>query len=235
MLRTALIGILVCSAAAAGADTLQPGSGQYGEITRLGRGIAELGLENLLIIRSNSETTKAKGSSAETEASTFATVFVGGPTFRYFLIDNLSLSINANLYVQHSSTETKSDGKSVSDTSVTEMGILGTVMAEYAVSMGRGMFLRPALGGGGFYTSQETPVEVNGKELKQKTSRAGGAARAQVGLVYYTSAHFNLRAAVDVLMQFGTRKLDAEGEAPESEKSQTLVDVGWNVGFMYVF
>ena len=59
----------------------------------------------------------------------------------------------------------------------------------------------------------------------------GGAARLELSIVYFTSHKFNLRAGADVIMLFGSRSV--EGVDGSTGIFQT--DVGWNVGFGYIF
>ncbi len=107
--------------------------------------------------------------------------------------------------------------------SATELGVLGTLHADYLLRVGRGVFVKPGLGLGGFWTSADVPIE--GSALERSATTVGGVVRAQLGLVYYTSAKFNLRAS------FGKRTSDDE----VIDVSVFELDLGWNVGFSYVF
>lgn len=221
----AIAGLLACGVATA--DTLRPSSG-HGHITRINKGVVELGLDNILLIRFGSDTTPAIGAAKETKRTTFSANFIGGPTFRYFLIDNLSLSLNVNFTAGVTSTTTDVGGTST-ESEAKELGVLGGIMVDYYVRLGRGMFFKPGIGGGGYFASISTPTgQAN---LTRKDSRFGGLGRVQLGFVYYTSVHFNLKAAVDILFAFGKRSVEGQDE----KNSEVLVDAAWNVGFAYVF
>lgn len=106
MATMAIIGL--CAPLYANADRLVPGQGRHGVITHIGSGIVEFGIDNMLIIRSNSDTFPAAGAAAERKESSLEAIFLGGPTARYFIMDNLSLPLNVNAYVGDNNTESTS-------------------------------------------------------------------------------------------------------------------------------
>ena len=210
----------------ASADTLRPSSG-HGHITRINKGVAELGIDNALLVRRLSDTRPD-----ETKVSTLYAAFVGGPTFRYFFMDNLSFAVNVNFTAAHNSTTNVAKDGTETDASHNEFGVLGTVMLDYYIRLGRNMFFKPGIGGGGYYASVHNPdPDPTKTNIVHKTSKSGGAARLQVGFVYYTSTRFNLKAGVDLLMAFGSRTI----EGSEDKVSEMNIDAVWNVGFAYVF
>lgn len=228
MIRTACLAGLVALTVVGGggqalADTLTPQKQEIGVISEISAGIAEIGIENLLILTINNN------SADGLDVSSTSVSFIGGPTFRYFVMNNLSVGLNVNLLLQSSSVETTTATQTTNAES-SEVGVLGTVMADYYVNLGRGMFLKPGIGGGGFYTSTDLPV-AEGSDVVQKASASGGVVRAQLGFVYYTSRHFNLRAGIDALMLFGSRTTDNSDVSVDVFE----LDLGWNVGFSYVF
>ncbi len=234
-MKTSSLGAALCAvlvASTAYADTLKPGGGQYGHITRINRGVVELGLDNVLIVRSRSETTKPEGGGDETTNKGLEAIFAGGPTFRYFVIDNLSLAVNLNAELDLLKSEI--DGNE-SDESFTHFGFLGTVMVDYYLRLGRGMFFKPGIGGGYFFLTGSKDVEVGDKTLKTSVSRSGGVGRVQLGLVFYTSTSFNLKAGVDILARFGKKATETDGTEDTNDVSLFEVDAAWNVGFGYVF
>lgn len=215
--------LVTLTAGPALADTLGPTQKDgRGFITRLGKGLFEFGVDSLFVY------TSRKISVNDTDASTSAATMVLGPNFRYFLIDNLALSLNINGLVAHQSTSTTTAGVTV-DSSTTEVGVLGLLGADYYVSLSKNMFFKPGLAGGGFWKSYDEPSPTD-PEATRKITTVGGALRVQLGLVYYTSEKFNLKAGVDFLALFGTRTQDG---APDESLFQ--MDLGWNVGFGYVF
>lgn len=230
LMSITLAGLTLLMAFPASADRLTRGGKDYGHITRLGKGIMEFGLDNVLVVKSISSTTpEVEGTdTGDTVSSTLTAVFVGGPTFRYFLIDNLSLSLNANVEIRHDSVSTKIGKAAETEAKSTSLGVLGTLMVDYYISVGRGMFIKPGIGGGGFYLSERTPTADPNIERKQ--TRLGGVGRFQFGFVYYVNNNWNLKANVDVLARFGSI-------TPEEGESISLleIDTGWNVGFAYIF
>lgn len=126
-------------------------------------------------------------------------------------------------------------GTTTTESSFTELGFLATVMADYYISVGRGMFIKPGIGGGYFRVSGDKDVagiNVAGTNLVEKITRSGGVGRVQLSLVFYTSNQFNLKAGVDVLARFGSKESDQD---PSTGSTSILeIDAAWNVGFAYV-
>jgi hypothetical protein len=115
------------------ADSLQPGSNDPGVITHLGKGLKELGLDSMLVV----------GYDKTGEASSLKATLLTGPTFRYFIRDNLNLAVNASFLFKKASAGDLGGQ--------TDIGGLGTIAAGYHASPGRGMFLEPLIGVGGFF------------------------------------------------------------------------------------
>ena len=225
ILSLALTPALALAAPAAQADTLGPSSREErGFITRLGKGLFELGVGSLLVY--TSRTTGIDESEASTSAATVAV----GPSLRYFLIDNFALMLDVSALIAHQSASTTVAG-ATSESSTTEVGVLGLVGADYYLSLSKNMFFKPGLAVGGFWKSYSEPSPAD-PDATRKVTSAGGAGRVQLGLVYYTSPKFNLKAGLDVLALFGTRSGDGASD-PDEDLFQ--LDLGWNVGFGYVF
>jgi hypothetical protein len=144
---------------------------------------------------------------------------VGGPVFRYFIIDNLALSLNVGGFFKSSDDVTKTS----------DVGGVGTVGANYYARLGGGMFLFPGLGVGGFFGGRNAGVDPN----VARSSIAGFAARAGLGLAFYASSRFNLFARPEALILIGSSKL--KGVQNAESAPFTSVDVGFNVGLSYVF
>ena len=198
------------------ADTLAPSAkNERGYITRLGKGLMELGLDSLVVWTSRSITVN------DVEASSSELTLSVGPTFRYFVIDNLGVSLNVNALVTR---------RNPGDEAVMEYGVLALLDVDYYVSLGKGMFFKPGVGGGGLFKTRSEVVDPLQPSVKQSFTTIGGAFRVQLGFVYYTSPKFNLRASLDFLGQFGTTKSD---NVPDQSLFQ--MDLGWNVGAAMVF
>jgi hypothetical protein len=97
------------------------------------------------------------------------------------------------------------------------------------MKLGGGMFLVPGIGGGGFFGTRSVPIPGTEKQ-NQESSLSGGLGKLDLGLVYYTSTHFNLKAGPTLMLRVGSEKPE-EGEGP----SFTTLDAGFQVGVAYVF
>ncbi len=211
---------------AAHADPLTPGGQDSGVVTSISRGVVELGMDNVLVLDFRDDAQPSGGS-----VSGLGVSFIGGPTLRVFVLPNFSVALNLNLLLEkRTSTLTDAAGAETTTLDDNSIGFVGTVLADYYVRLGRGMFFKPGLGGGGFFLSHRIPGATDGTRILE--SSAGGIIRAQLGLVYYTSRRFNLKAGVDLLALFGSRKAKTDGA---EARSLMEIHAGWNVGFGYVF
>jgi len=209
----ASLALVALVASSAHADTLGPSKRDTrGFISHLSKGIFEIGVDSLLVWTSRTTTIN------DVETSSSELTLSLGPTFRYFVIDNLAVSLNINALVTRTGA---------GDDALTTYGVLGLVDVDYYIPLGRGMFFKPGVGGGGFWKTRKEDV---GASLQKSFNTVGGAFRVQVGFVYYTSPKFNLRANLDFLGQFGTTTSDGE-----PDQSLFQMDLGWNVGAAYVF
>lgn len=217
----ALLVVLV-TATTANAAAIRSGTSGYGQINK---GVFELGLDGTLLVNYDSGE-MAPGS--DDTRSQLSAIFTGGVTPRYFVAKNLSLGLNLDLFLAKNTETTEIAGVTNESTS-TDYGLLAVAMAHYYVRLGFGMFFKPGIGGGGFWGKRERPVEGTNNQ-KISTTLSGGAARIDLGMVYFAGQHFNLKAGPDVLIRFGSEKPE-EGDST----SFTSVDVGFNVGFGYTF
>ena len=194
---------LVAAPAPARADILVPGAPDTNGIRAIGKGVKEIGVESLLLLDYN----KAGGSSS-LRAST-----VTGLSFRYFILNNLNLALNASYFYK-------------GDDAVSRQGGVFTLGANYLVNIGRGLFLNPGLAGGGFFGKEAVRGAPGGTPSQ---TMVGGAARAGFGLVFYASPKFSLFARPEAVLYLGKV---GEGDA----KSSLLnIDGGFNVGMNFVF
>jgi hypothetical protein len=210
-LAAALAPALLLFAAPARADVLQPGS-TYGEISAIGKGVKEAGVESLFV------TTFDK----QGDASSFQLTFLGGLTFRYFIVENLGLSITVGgLFDTSSSIGKRSD-----------FGGSGTLNAAYYAKLGGGMMLAPTIGIGGFgggRTEEQAAGEV-------RSSLFGGIARGGLGLVFYPGSRVNLFARPEAIAFFGSAKPAPTDALPEPEGAFFVrVNGGFSVGVHLVF
>jgi hypothetical protein len=214
--------LLLTSQGVAHARAVRAGTPGFSQVNK---GVFELGLDNALLVRYRSAE-MAPGS--EDTVAQLSAIYAGGFTPRYFIMRNFALSANIHLFLEKLTTTTTIGGVE-SETSTSDTGVLGILMAHYYVRLGFGMFWKPGVGGGGFYGKRSHPVEGATNQTLNNTL-SGGAARIDLGMVYFAGEHFNLKAGPDVLIRFGSEKPE-EGEAT----SFTSVDVGFNVGVGYTF
>lgn len=212
----------------------------YRGLTSVGKGVKEIGADNLFLLRYNSAPLT---DAPDTTVSTTDIAYVGGLTPRYFLTDNLALALNLNYFYRKNSVTTKIEdpagGDPTEDTATaSDSGFLGFAMLNYYMRLGNSMFFKPGIGGGGFVGTRRRPTEGVANQ-ETKTSLTGGAGRLDLGFAFYTSQHFNIKAGVDVIARFGSEKPEADATTVTNEEAEsqsfTTVDAGFNVGFAYSF
>jgi len=213
--------------------------GNYRGFTSVAKGVKEIGIDNLFLLRYNSVPLT---DAPDTTVSTTDIAYVGGLTPRYFVTNNLALALNLNFFYRQNSVTTEAPdaaGDPVSTTeSASDSGFLGFAMVNYYMRLGNSMFFKPGIGGGGFVGTRSRPT-IGQVGQETKTSLSGGAGRLDLGFAFYTSRNFNIKAGVDVIARFGSEKPEEgatlpNGETPESQ-SFTTVDAGFNVGAAYSF
>jgi hypothetical protein len=199
--------LIVLAPAPARADTLYPGSNSGGFITRLGKGVKELGLDSMLVV----------GYDKTGDASALRASLLTGPTFRYFVIDNLSLAFNASFLLKHASA---GDAAKQLD-----LGGMGTLSAGYYASLGGGMFIEPTIGVGGFYGRRT----VGSDPSAVRTSIFGGTGTLGLAFAFYPYSRFSVRAGPQAVASFGRSTGEGAGAGFFS------TDAGFGVGASYVF
>jgi hypothetical protein len=222
------------AAGTAHADRIYPGGNSSGSVTQIGAGVKELSLETQVVF--HSDTVKGKAPAPDTTTSSLT--LMGAPIFRYFVIDNLSIGLHAGGFFRKGSSKSGD-----SESSATDAGFLGSVMAAYYVSVGGGMFISPTIGGGFFAGSRElkTPALQPGQpDLALRYSISGPVVRAGLGLVFYSSARFNLFARPEAIIYLGSAKqkeeqLPAGVVADPEAKKFTTIEGGFTCGLSYVF
>ena len=225
-------GLLVASTAHA--DRIYPGGNSSGSVTQIGAGVKELSLETQVVFHSDT----VKGTAPAPDTTTSSMTLMGAPIFRYFVIDNLSVGLHAGGFFRKEGT--KSGDK---ESSATDAGFIGSVMAAYYVSVGGGMFISPTVGAGFFAGSREIktpPLQAGQGDLVLRYSINGPVIRAGLGLVFYSSARFNLFARPEAVIYLGSAKqkqeqLPAGVTADPEAKKFTTIEGGFTCGLSYVF
>jgi hypothetical protein len=202
-------------------------SGTHG-YERIGKGVFDLGIDNMLLVSYMKTTAPPVTAGGEApEFSSLSASYMVGLTPRYYLIDNLSMALNLNFFYGKATTTTTLGGVDETDTS-TDLGFLGFVMFNYNVRLGNSFFFKPGIGAGGFYGARQYPTDVPG--LKRESKLYGGAGRIDLGFQFYAGPHFNLKAGPDIILRFGQEKpTDTDGQSFMS------VEAAFNIGIGYSF
>ncbi len=210
---------ILCAATALASPTdayeLRPGGNNSGVVSGLGAGLKDLGVESIFVVGYDKV--------GDADGQLRATV-VGSAAFNYFLLKNFSLGLSAGVLYKHASQ---------GDLSGSDLGGIATVNAAYNVPLGGGLFLRPMLGAGGFYTKRDATVPALDPDDLIRSTVAGGVGRAGLGLAFYASPRFMLRAGPEAVVQFGTNS----PAKPEHGDAQSFagVDAAFSVSMSYVF
>ena len=211
----ALAGLLVLPAVAE-AKRLTRGNSSWKSISRIGKGVVELGLDQLFLLRSDS---------TESQSAT-QVIYLGGPTLRVFVIDNLSLALNINLTYRHEASRLNNV-----EASSGQLGASGMLGLNYYLHIAGGFFFKPGFGMGGFYSKRRLPATtISGLEIVHTV--AGFTGRVDIGFAFFFSRRVNVKAGIDVLASFGK---DTPDSGTVDGQSFSRVDGGFNVGIAYVF
>ncbi|MDC3962065.1 hypothetical protein [Polyangium jinanense] len=185
------------------ADVLVPNAPDTNGIRAIGKGIKEIGAESLLVLNYSNEN----------NTSSIRTTNITGLSFRYFILNNLNLALNASYFYKGVDAAARQGG-------------MVTLGGNYLINIGRGLFLNPGLAGGGFYGKVSVKGAPSGTPAP---TMVGGVARAGFGLAFYASPKFSLFARPEAVLYVGK-----VGQGP-TESSLLNVDGGFNVGMNYVF
>jgi hypothetical protein len=211
------------------ADRIAPGGNDHGVVSVLGAGVREIGLESQFVLRSES----TPSSPAPSEASRSSSLsLVGTPFFRYFVADQIGITIQLGGFLRSASATTGAITREDRD-----VGFIGTASASYHLGLGGGFFVVPLAGAGYFAGSRELTSRVGDSSTIERASISGPVVRAGVGLVFYPSARVHLFARPEVLGWFSTAR-SSDGstqQQPRSAARATIVEGGITCGVAYVF
>ena len=205
---------------AARADVLQSGGNTPGVIDDIAAGVKEFGFETNFQL--------AYDKLGDDSAWRLGGMI--GPTFRYFLIDRLSLGINGSFMYR------RAESIGLDST----LGGLGSIGIDYHLPLKGGLFLYPGISLGGFYGKRELRPDAGDATIFTRSSTYGGVARAGLGLIFYPSDSFNMFArpeAVILLGKNGDVEVSTAGQPTQSGSSGLYlsVDASFNVGMSFVF
>ena len=205
-MRTALaLGSLITLAGTARADTVTADPNDAGKVTAIGKGVKELDLGGIFVL----SYTKSGDADAVTRVST-----LGGAGFQYFINDNISAG--ANFLVSYDK---------VGDASSTAFG--GTAFASAHVRLGLGAFLRPTLGVGALFGTQQLDL---GGGMVAEASQTSLLVRLAMPFAYFPSRRVVLQAGPEIDISVGN-------VTPDGAESQSFTNIagGFGVGIGYAF
>lgn len=205
-------------AADARADTIRPSADTSSAITGVAPGVMELGFETNFNV----------GYDKLEDTSSLRIAGVFGPTFRYFLANNLSLAVNGSFLYR------RSDGLGTESA----IGGLGSVGVDYHFPVGGGLFFYPGIAAGGFYAKRDIYPIADDDAAFIRSSIYGGLAKAGLGLIFYPSRHFNLFARPEALVLVGKNgdvQVSTVDPALAPEGTFISLDASFAVGMSYVF
>ena len=207
MSRTFVLAAAAAAAIAAPrvatADDLDTRQGQYGVITRINKGVFQLGLESTFILGVQQE-------GDDTASRLNAT---GNLTLRYFVKENLGVSIRAGgLY--------RENGE------VTDAGFVGAAWVNYYMRLGEGVFLAPGVGAGLLFADREIPAGA----AVMKTALLGGVGAIEFPLAVFVNRRFCLTAGPEIVLSGGTT-------TPEQGEGDSFfaIDGGFKIGAVYSY
>jgi hypothetical protein len=179
---TLLIAAMLTSTGPAHADTLGSRQAQSGAITRINKGVFQLGLDSTLIL----------GYSAEGDSSLLRANLAGNLAVRYFPRDNLGISLRGGGIVRKAGD-------------VTDHALVASAWVDAYLRLGEGMFFVPGAGVGALFGSREVPA--GGGQVDQ-SSQVGGVAAVEALLAVFLSDRFSLAAGPQLTSSFGSTTPD---------------------------
>lgn len=196
------------------ADTLNPGGRDIGKISEISKGVKELGVDSLFLLNYSKV--------GNGGASALRMTVLGSLVFRYFVANNLALTLNVGGLYRTFDAEGKA----------TDVAGTASLGAAYYLSLGGGMFLAPSVGVGGLYGGRKTEAGT----VTSRDTVAGGLGRAGLGLVFYPSSRVNLFARPEVTAVYGSAKpTEVPPGGSTAATSFFSIDGGFSVGASYIF
>jgi len=184
---TAVAGLLAITASAQ-ADSLGTREDQRGAITRVDKGLMQLGAESTFIL----------GYSQEADDSSFMTNTQVSAVFRYFIKKNLGLSGRFGPVYRK-----EGDAR--------DLGFAGSVWANLFLRWGEGVFFTPGAGLGFLSTQRDIPVN---ETTVARSDVIGGTAGAEFLLAVFLNPRFSLVGGPEFLFSVGnTTPEQGDGES----------------------
>jgi hypothetical protein len=205
-MNRALLLALLLTATSASADSLGPDPRDPGKVTFITRGVKEIDVGGIFVLSYS----KAGDADAQTRIST-----LGALGFQYFLKDNLS--IGGQFLASYD--------KQSADAHSSAFG--GAVFASLHVPLGLGAFLRPTIGVGALFGTQQT--EVTPGQLIS-ANQVSGLIRIGLPFAYFPGSRVVLQAGPELDVSIGN-------VTPDGGDSQSFTNItgGFGVSAGYVF
>jgi len=158
------------------------------------------------------------------DSESFRVSVRGGLSFAYFLRRALSLRIElAGGYYKANDDTTNAD----------ESSFQVDAMINYYLHISRGMFWKPGIGLGFRFGNRFASVDVPpATTISSRASVIGGHVRFDLGLAFFSSPRFNLKAGPEFFLSFGS--VNPDDPAAESDGFVRL-DAGFSLGAYFVF
>lgn len=217
-LIVALFAVTLVAASLSTASAQVPRRGIMSPSDFVRGGVMEVGLSGLFLLNY----------ATQGDDESLRVTVRGGLSFAYFLRRALSLRLElaGGYFHQNNSNATNRD------TTTNETTFQVDVMANYYLHISRGMFWKPGLGLGFRTGSQSVTVpDTNGNDIRARASLLGGHVRLDLGLAFFSSPHFNLKAGPEFFFSFG-------GVDPDDGSAGSgffRIDAGFSLGAYYVF
>lgn len=206
----------------------------YQGITRVRKGVINLGVDSLLLVRNTTTPLMVNGEEAGDVSDSTLSLTVG-PGLRYFLKDNLAVGAQAHFFLENNSNTISPEGGEETESSTSDTGGIFFATAHYYLRLGSSFFLAPGLGAGGFVGTRGIPDPTDDAKTIN-SSLSGVAFKGHLGCVFYANQHWNLRAGADIVYRLGsiTPEASDDSEDPASQSFTTL-DAAFTIGMGYSF
>ncbi|HTM19821.1 MAG TPA: hypothetical protein VL172_04915 [Kofleriaceae bacterium] len=178
-----ILTALAAFAVPAHADNLGSRRQQYDAITRINKGVFQLGVDSTLIL----------GYSAEGDSSLLRANLAGNLALRYFPRNNLGISLRGGGIVRKAGD-------------ATDHAFALTAWVDAYLRLGEGMFFVPGIGAGALFGSREVPA---GPGQIAEASQVGGIAAAELLLTVFLNHRFSLAAGPQLTSSFGSTTPEA--------------------------
>ena len=210
MCRVSGTTILACALAlvliesVAHADSVTPSEYDRRAITRIYQGVFQFGISDTLIMTYVDEA----------DDSSFRVNLIQSVALRYFVRDNIAVSLHPGIVYRKAGE-------------VRDLGFQGVVWGNFYFRLGKGIFLVPGAGLGGFRGQRDIPLDDTNIV---RSTVLGVVAGVEMPLVVFVTRSFSVKGGPEFLLTAG-------GSTPEDGESSSYLqlDGAFKVGLDYSF